>query len=59
MNYDTLFIKDGSHASFEYLRLIHPNTLSEEKEKIKEHLLVYCRQDTLAMVKIRDQLIKK
>lgn len=58
MRYDTLFIKDGSHASFEYLRLINPGTLAEEKEKIKENLLIYCGQDTLAMVRIRDQLLK-
>ena len=57
MRYDTLSIKDGSHASFEYLRMIHPDTVSEEKEKIKEDLLVYCSQDTLAMVRIRDQLM--
>lgn len=58
MRYDTLSIKDGSHASFEYLRMIHPDTVSEEKEKIKEDLLVYCSQDTLAMVRIREQLMK-
>ena len=58
MSYNTLSIKDGSHASYEYLRLIHPDTPSGEKEKIKEDLLAYCSQDTLAMVKIRDQLMK-
>jgi predicted RecB family nuclease len=58
MSYNTLFIKDGSHASFEYLRLIHPDTPSGEKEKIKGDLLAYCSQDTLAMVRIRDQLMK-
>jgi hypothetical protein len=58
MSYNTLPIKDGSHASSEYLRLIHPDTPIWEKEKIKEDLLAYCRQDTLAMVRIRDQLMK-
>jgi predicted RecB family nuclease len=58
MSYNSLSIKDGSHASFEYLRLIHPDTPPGEKEKIKEDLLVYCSQDTLAMVRIRDQLMK-
>jgi hypothetical protein len=51
-------IKDGSHASSEYFRLIHPDTLIWEKEKIKVDLLAYCRQDTLAMVRIKDQLMK-
>ena len=58
MSYNTLFIKDGSHASSEYLRLIHPDTPIWEKEKIKVDLLAYCGQDTLAMVRIRDQLMK-
>jgi hypothetical protein len=58
MSYNTLSIKDGSHASSEYLRLIYPDTPSGEKKKIKEDLLAYCRQDTLAMVRIRDQLMK-
>ena len=58
MSYNTLSIKDGSHASFEYLRMIHPDTPSGEKERIKEGLLDYCSQDTLAMVRIRDQLMK-
>lgn len=58
MSYNTLSIKDGSHASSEYLRLIHPDTPIWEKEKIKEDILAYCRQDTLAMVRIRDQLMK-
>ena len=57
MSYNTLSIKDGGHASYEYLKLIDPDNASEEKNKIKEDLLVYCGQDTLAMKKIRDQLI--
>ncbi len=59
MRYDTLSIQDGSHASFEYLRLIHPDTPFEEKEKIKENLLTYCSYDTLSMLKIRDELMKR
>lgn len=58
MRYDTLFIQDGSHASSEYQRLTDPATMADEKEKIKENLLIYCRQDTLAMVRIRDELMK-
>jgi hypothetical protein len=59
MHYNTLSIQDGSHASFEYLRMIRPGTPSEKKEKIRENLLIYCSYDTLAMLKIRDELIKR
>jgi len=34
-------------------------TPSDEKAKIKQNLLTYCGYDTLAMVKIRDKLLKK
>jgi len=39
--------------------MIDPLTPAEEKEKIKEGLLIYCGQDTLAMVKIRDELLSR
>ncbi len=59
MRYDSLAIQDGSHASYEYLRSINPDTPSEEKAEIKENLLTYCSYDTLAMLRVRDQLIKR
>jgi len=39
--------------------MINPSTPGSEKEKIKEALLAYCAQDTLAMVKIREELLKR
>ena len=59
MAYDKLEIQEGQMASVEYLRMIDPATLPKEKEKIKKDLLTYCAQDTLAMVKIREELLKK
>jgi hypothetical protein len=58
MKYDSLAIQEGQMASLEYLRMIDPATTPEEKEKIKNDLLEYCRQDTLAMVEIRKELLK-
>jgi hypothetical protein len=49
----------GSQASLEYLKMIDPDTLAEEKERIKNDLLAYCGQDTLALVKIREELLKR
>jgi hypothetical protein len=59
MSYDKLSIQDGMQASLEYLRMIGPETDEKEKAATREDLLIYCRQDTLAMVKIRDELSKR
>lgn len=57
MSYDNLDIQEGNHASQEYLRMLSPETSPTEKRKIENALLVYCNHDTLAMVKIRAQLL--
>jgi predicted RecB family nuclease len=59
MNYGNLAIQEGSIASIEYLRMLDPVTPLGEKAKIKHDLLIYCGQDTLGMVKIRDELLKR
>jgi predicted RecB family nuclease len=59
MSYKNLSIQDGMQASFDYLRMIDPGTPSDEKAGIKRDLLIYCGQDTLAMVKIRNELLKR
>ena len=59
MDYESLVIQEGNQASIEYLRMIDPSISSDEKERIKKELLTYCGYDTLAMVKIRDVLIKR
>ena len=59
MTYTTLAIQEGTQASLEYLRMIDPATPSEEKQRIKQDLLTYCGYDTLAMVKVRDELMKR
>ena len=59
MNHGDLAIPEGSIASLEYLRMLDPATPSDEKAKIKQDLLIYCGYDTLAMVKIRGELLKK
>jgi len=58
MNYKTLTIQEGSQASFDYLRMLDPLIPSGEKRKIKKDLLNYCGYDTLAMVRIREELLK-
>ena len=59
MSYENLSIQDGMQASLDYLRMIDHETPENEKDKIRDDLLIYCGQDTLAMVKIRDELLKR
>jgi hypothetical protein len=59
MSYENLSIQDGMQASLDYLRMIDPATSEDEKTRIRDDLLIYCGQDTLAMVKIRDELLKR
>ncbi|UCF56306.1 MAG: DUF2779 domain-containing protein, partial [Deltaproteobacteria bacterium] len=59
MRYESLTIQEGSQASFEYLRFLDPGTPSEEKSGIKKDLLAYCSHDTFAMLKIREELLKR
>jgi hypothetical protein len=40
------------------LHMIDLSTSTNEKEKIKKDLLNYCGHDTLAMLKIREELLK-
>jgi len=59
MNHGDLAIQEGRIASLEYLRMLDPATPPDEKAKIKHDLLTYCSYDTLAMVKIRDELLER
>jgi len=59
MQYSTLDIQEGTQASIEFLRMIDPSTPGAERDRIKRALLTYCRQDTLAMVRLREELLKR
>jgi len=57
MDYNDLAIQDGLQAGVEFSRQLDSNISEPEKEKIRQNLLQYCKQDTLAMVKIRDTIL--
>jgi hypothetical protein len=59
MSYGSLTIQEGSMASIEYLRMLDTSSSPSERAKIKQDLLTYCGQDTLGMVKIRDELLRR
>jgi hypothetical protein len=59
MRYDDLTIQDGQQAGLAYLKMLDPITAQKERKRIKRELLTYCRHDTLAMVKIREEMLKQ
>ena len=59
MNYENLAIQEGNQASLEYLRMIDSFTPPVEKQRIRKALRRYCSQDTVAMVKIREELLSR
>ena len=59
MDYAQLAVQDGTQASFAWLEMIDAATPLQRCEAIARDLLVYCGQDTLAMVKIREELLRR
>ena len=51
-------IQEGTAASEGYLEAIQPDTTPERKAELKEQLLVYCKFDTEAMVRLVEFLGK-
>ena len=58
MSYQDMFISNGGDASLEYFYSIFKYTNDEQIDNIRNHLLLYCGQDTLAMVKMIEELEK-
>jgi len=53
MSYEKLEeVHDGMEAQAAFLEAIHSDTKSDRKETLRRHMLKYCGQDTLALVKI-------
>jgi len=59
LSYTSLNIQEGNSASLAFLRMIDSGTGYEEKIRIKNDLLKYCCYDTLAMVRIREELLER
>ena len=59
MGYGGLAVQQGNQASLEYLRMIDPSTPDPERKGLRSDLLAYCRHDTLAMVRLREELLRR
>jgi hypothetical protein len=57
LDYSALAIGEGLTASNKWAEMIAKADESEEKQAIQKDLLAYCKQDTLAMVRILEVLL--
>jgi len=56
MSYDNMEVAGGTEAGLAYEKIISGNLAPDEQEKLKQSLLDYCKQDSLAMVKLLEHL---
>jgi predicted RecB family nuclease len=59
MSYETLEVAEGTAAGLAWVRMLDPATPVVEKTRLKQPLLEYCTQDTLALAKLLEVLRKR
>lgn len=52
LDYRALEVADGGEAQKAYLQASNPEAATEERERLRSHLLTYCERDTWAMVRL-------
>ena len=58
MSYEGLEISDGQDASATYAYMVKGKYGKEEMEQKRKEMLEYCRMDTLAMVRLHEEMVK-
>ena len=56
MSYGGMEVSEGSEAGMAWERMIRGQVDASERERLREALLAYCKQDTLAMVRLLEVL---
>jgi len=56
LSYDHLDVADGGEAGLAWEQMVRGGVDAAERPRLKSALLAYCRQDSLAMVKVLDRL---
>jgi predicted RecB family nuclease len=56
LTYEGMEVANGTDAGAAWEKLVRGNLPDAEKERLNTALLVYCRQDTIAMVRVLNQL---
>ena len=56
MTYEGMEVGEGSEAGLAWEKMVRTDAGSEERKRLREALLAYCKQDTLAMVRLVEVL---
>jgi hypothetical protein len=56
MSYDGMEVAEGSDAGLAWEKMMSGEVESAERKRLRKDLLAYCKQDTLAMVRLLDVL---
>jgi predicted RecB family nuclease len=57
MTYEGMEVAEGSEAGIAWEKMVHAEAGSEERKRLRDALLAYCKQDTLAMAKLLEALL--
>ncbi|MGO8814557.1 MAG: DUF2779 domain-containing protein, partial [Terriglobia bacterium] len=56
MTYKGMAVSQGSEAGLAWEKMVRAEAGSDERRKLRDDLLAYCKQDTLAMVRLLEVL---
>jgi hypothetical protein len=59
MSYEDMEVSEGSEAGLVWEKMIRGQVDASERKRLREALLAYCKQDTLAMVRLLEVLAGK
>ena len=59
MTYAGMEVAEGSDAGLAWEKMLHAELGSEERRRLRHALLAYCKQDTLAMVRLLEVLCQQ
>jgi len=56
ISYERMGVAEGNEAGVAREKMGHAEVGSEERKRLRDALLAYCKQDTLAMVRLLEAL---
>ena len=56
MTYEGMEVAEGGEAGLAWEKMVHAEAGSKERKRLRDALLAYCKQDTLAMVRLLEVL---
>ena len=56
MSYEGMEVAEGNEAGLAWEKMLHAEVGSEERKRLRDALRAYCKQDTLAMVRLLEVL---